>query len=193
MRRAALLALLLAALRSTAAANETSFTIIGVPGDFVTEGRSFHYTANDATFYVYIDDPFHGVAIDITTASHDFDGMWFVDFANATKTPLMPGMYQNAVRYRSGPYDQNWIGVTSFNGCNMISGSFEVLLATYDAAGNVVSFWAKFTQSCDGFPAVSGEVKINVPEAATIPAAGPAGLLALGFGLAAVAVYLLRR
>ena len=192
MSRAALLGVLLAALCSSATANETSFTMVGVPGDYVTEGRSFHYTAADATFYVYIDSPFNGVDIDITTSSHDFDYFWFVDFANAAKTKLLPGVYQNAVRYRSGPYDQNWMGVTSLNGCDAIAGSFNVLLATYDSTGNIVSFWATFTQSCDGFPAASGEVKINVPQQAAVPALGAEAFLALGLGLALVGVLVLR-
>ncbi len=192
MRCVSLLAVLLATLSSSAAANETSFTIVGVPGDWVTEGRTFHYTAADVRFYWYIDAPFHGVAIDIDTSSHDFDGSWFVDFANATKTQLLPGIYPNAERYRAGAYDQNWIGVTSLNGCNAMSGSFEVLLATYDPSGNLVSFWAKFTQTCDGGPAVSGEVKINAPEEAVpVSALGPTGLLALSFGLVTAALLAL--
>lgn len=199
MKRTALFGVLLAAICSSATANETSFTIVGAPGDYVTEGRSFSYTPATATFYVYIDAPYKGVAIDITTGSHDFDGMWFANFASAgqtvlDQTQLLPGFYPNAVRYRSGPNGQNWLSVTSFNGCDAITGSFRVLLATYDNAGNVVSFWATFTQSCDGSPAATGEVKINVPDhvqAATIPTLGPVGILLLMLGLSIVGVLTL--
>lgn len=186
-RRSVLIGFLLASLSGRALASQTSFRVNGVPGDFVTEGRSFYYTPANATFYWYIDTPFNGVDIDVTTTSPDFDAFWFVDFANAGKTRLMPGTYPNAVRYRSGPYGQPWLGVTSSNGCNMIQGAFTVLLATYNANGDLVSFWATFTQSCDGGPVISGEVKINVPDAsAAVPTLGPMALLALALGLGLV-------
>ena len=192
--KSVLLGFALIAVSAAAAANETSFRINGVPGDFVTHGQSFFYTPENAGFYWYIDDPLNGVAIDVTTDSHDFDAFWFVDFANADHTRLLPGSYPNAVRYRAGEYGQPWLGVTSSNGCNQIAGSFEVLLATYAPNGDLVSFWATFSQSCDGGPFVSGEVKINVPEGAgvALPAPGPLAAIVLAVGLAAAGFLMLR-
>ena len=185
-KRYALTGCVLASLAAGALANETSFHINGVPGDFVTEGRTFDYTPTNATFYWYIDDPLNGVAIDVTTSSHDFDAFWYVDFANADHTRLFPGSYPNAVRYRAGDFGLPWLGVTSSNGCDMIQGSFTVLLATYDASGALVSFWATFSQSCDGGPAVTGEVKINVPEGGvvSVPTLGPLAMSSLALALA---------
>jgi hypothetical protein len=183
--RSVLLGFVLAAVSVGATANETSFRIDGVQGDFVTQGRSFFYTPETAGFYWYIDDPFHGVAIDVSTASHDFDAFWYASFANADHTRLLPGLYPNAVRYRAGPYGQPWLAVTSSNGCNQIAGEFEVLLATYAPNGDLVSFWATFSQSCDGGPFVTGEVKINVPAgvAASVPTLGPAAMAGLALML----------
>jgi hypothetical protein len=93
---------------------------------------------------------------------------WTLDMAApgsspAATPPLVPGAYENAVRFTlQGPGQPGLNFSGDGRGCSLVSGRFDVLEVTYGTNGVVLSFAANFEQRCDLYvPALSGRIRYN--------------------------------
>ena len=127
-------------------------------GDYIGQGASRLITSADGTFTASRNFD-NGVNVSFSgNTSGDF---WFTDFAAPLNATLVPGAYEGATLW---PY-QSAIGpglsvYGDGRGCNVLSGRFVVLEATYDANGKVQSFAADFEQHCENaVPALFGSVR----------------------------------
>lgn len=92
--------------------------------------------------------------------------------------PLVPGTYEDAQRF-----DFRAAGVPGLDvfgdgrGCNTVAGRFVVYDATYDSAGNVLSFAAAFEDHCEGgAAALFGALAYNSPQYRTEQVTGALSL-----------------
>ncbi len=169
--RAALLLFLLGVLAHAlpAAAQVTSLSMTSDPGDYIGQGQTYNYAQADGIFSAQVYDNNAGVIISFRTPS--FDHWWTLNFTAANGAPLTPGIYLNAMRFAEGTSP----GLDVFGdgrGCSMLTGSFQVLEATYGPANTLVSFDAIFEQHCEGMaPALRGQIRYNahVPLYLTAP------------------------
>jgi hypothetical protein len=142
-----------------AAAQVTSLTMQSDPGDYIGLGQTYNYGQTDGTFSTLVFGNNSVVSIRFNTPSYDH--WWNLNFATANGAPLTPGVYLNAKRFADGVSP----GLDVFGdgrGCNMVSGSFEVLQATYGPAETLLSFEATFEQHCEGAaPALRGRIRYN--------------------------------
>ena len=89
---------------------------------------------------------------------------WDLDFAAPFEEELTPGVYNNFQRFPFQDNDRPGMGFGSTGRSdNLASGSFEVLEASYDDEGEVLSFAADFThygnENPDNF--TIGEIRFN--------------------------------
>ena len=161
--RVAAVVVALALVPLTAAAEDgTFFSFVSDPGDFVGQGQSGSFTPDTSSFTSsQSNDGNHVSAFLFPFAG----GFWMLDFAAPAGQPLAPGVYENATRW---PFQASGVpGLAVFgngNGCNMLTGRFEVLEAVFGPAGYVERFHATFEQHCEGFePALRGEIQIVNP------------------------------
>jgi hypothetical protein len=100
-----------------------------------------------------------GVIISFRTPT--LDHFWTLFLVAPNGAPLTPGSYANAMRSAEGTSP----GLDVFGdgrGCNMLTGSFQVLQVTFGPANTLVSFNAIFEQHCEGItPALRGEIRYN--------------------------------
>jgi hypothetical protein len=153
------------------ASNAITFTIGGTitaqtalffrsdPGDFIGQGQQMLLTPDQAR--VLAKPQSHGVEFNIQNPAGS--QLWSLDLVPPSGASLVPGIYLNAARY---PFQSSTQPGLSFSGqgrgCNMVTGSFTVLEANYDANGNVVNFAADFIQYCDSTTAaVNGSIRYN--------------------------------
>jgi len=134
----------------------TLLSMYGQPGDYISQGQLL-ITALDGTFTTArnLDN---GVNVSIQTLD-----LWAACFAAPNNATLKAGSYTNAQRF---PFQAPGLpGLSVYGagrGCNTLTGSFNVLQANYDTAGNVKSFSADFEQHCEGFsPALLGTLRVN--------------------------------
>jgi hypothetical protein len=158
--RAALLILFTLGLVHGAQAAVTSLTLDGEPGDFIGGGQHLFFTDADGTFSARKNFS-NGVGVFFNTPS--FNHFWSLDFAAADGQPLAVGAYPLAVRWPfMGPGQPGLSVFGDGRGCNTLTGSFQVLELSFDAAGEVASFRATFEQHCEGGPAaLRGEIRFN--------------------------------
>ncbi len=156
-----------AALRGTLQFNapnppETRFQMSGDAGDYITTGRTFDYSPNNANFSIFpnFGDYNRGITVNIT--AKDGTNNWSASFATGKNIRPMRGIYLFAQRF---PFNGNQPGLDiggSGRGCNTLMGTFEVLQADYNDDGSIRSFGATFEQHCEGKgPAARGIVKFN--------------------------------
>ena len=129
-------------------------------GDYIGQGAGRLITPANGTFTASRNFD-NGVNVSFTgNTAGDF---WFTDFAAPMNATLVPGAYEGATLW---PY-QSAIGpglsvYGDGRGCNVLSGRFVVLEATYDANGKVQSFAADFEQHCENaVPALFGSVRYH--------------------------------
>ena len=147
---------------TTQAQDDTFYSFVSDPGDFVGGGLSGSFTPETSSFATsQSNDGNHFSAFLFPFAG----GFWMLDFAAPAGQPLTPGVYENATRW---PFQALGVpGLAVFGngvGCNMLNGRFEVLEAVFGPAGYVERFHATFEQHCEGIePALRGEIKIANP------------------------------
>jgi hypothetical protein len=93
------------------------------------------------------------------------DGWWHLDFDAPGDQVLVPGIYTGATRYPFNSGSSPGLSVYgNGRGCNMLTGTFEVLDVHYGAGGSTVeSFLATFEQHCEGFSAaLRGEIRFGI-------------------------------
>lgn len=156
---AALLLLGLFAHASPATAQVTSLAMQSEPGDYIGQGQNYSYAQSDGTFSAQVYGNNTTVSIRFNTPS--FDHWWNLNFASANGAPLTPGIYLNAKRFADGVSPALDV-FGDGRGCNEVSGSFEVLQATYGPSDTLLTFEATFEQHCEGAaPALRGRIRYN--------------------------------
>ena len=164
MRAAFLLITCLLLAAPTAQAGSTSLSMRSEPGDFVGAGQEYLYTLADGTFSIHKNA---GNGVSITFNTPNFSDFWHLDFAASQGQLLTVGPYTGATRF---PFQEPEVpGLSVFGngrGCNMLTGSFEILEVSYGAGDEILAFRARFEQHCEGqAPALRGEIRFN----ATVP------------------------
>src|SRR5439155_836959 len=127
-------------------------------GDYIGQGAGRLITSANGTFTASRNFD-NGVNV-------DFDGstpgdFWSADLAAPMNAALVPGAYEGATRWPFQAAGAPGLSVYGDGrGCNVLSGRFVVLEATYDASGKVQSFAADFEQHCENaVPALFGSVR----------------------------------
>ncbi len=144
----------------TAQAQVTSLTMASDPGDYIGGGQFYYFTPADGTFSQFGGST-QTAAFSFTTPSSN--QWWYLYFAAPSGQSLAPGVYSGAARW---PFQaSNQPGLTVYGdgrGCNTLTGSFQVLQASFDSSGNVLAFDATFVQYCEGgTAALRGEIRYN--------------------------------
>jgi hypothetical protein len=163
MKRRSFLLVLFGSLLTTAVVHAdpgTMLTLDSQPGDYIGGGQSLVFTSDDATFNASYDGSF--LRVNIFPFSGSF---WHVDVAAAPGEPLVPGIYEGAVRASfRGPGEPGLDVFGDGRGCNEVTGRFEVLEAVYGPLNYVTTFHAVFEQHCEGAPpALFGVIRIENP------------------------------
>ena len=123
---------------TTLAQDETFYSFVSDPGDFVGGGLSGSFTPATSSFATsQSNDGNHFSAFLFPFAG----GFWMLDFAAPAGQPLVPGVYENATRW---PFQAPGVpGLAVFGngvGCNMLTGRFEVIEAVFGPAGMSSAF-----------------------------------------------------
>ena len=142
---------------TTAQAQVTSLSITGF-------GSPLFFTPADGSFSASTNFD-HGVSVFFSSPNHFFS----LDFAAPNDQPLSVGIYPGATRFPfQAPTEPGLAVFGDGVGCNMLTGSFTVLEAVYDANG-VVSFDATFEQFCDAsIIPLDGEIRFNAHPTVTV-------------------------
>jgi hypothetical protein len=135
------------------------------PGDYIGQGQVVQLGPGDGTFTATrtFDN-----GVGITFNGSALGEFWSLDFAAPMGAPLTPGAYEGATRYPFQAASAPGLDVSGDGrGCNMSTGRFVVLEATYGGGGDVQSFAADLEQHCEGaVPALLGSVRYHAGDAA---------------------------
>lgn len=128
------------------------------PGDYIGQGLTYLYTAQDAAIGVgpsFFPSPFGHARVTVTGSKS-----WTGDFESMSPFPqLQPGYYGSLTRYLfhdrlKGGLD--WTG--DFRGCNTLTGWFVVDNVVY-SSGVLTALDLRFEQHCEGAaPALHGKI-----------------------------------
>lgn len=145
-------------------APRTEISFHGDKGDYITGGRSYKFSPNNAS--IGFSRNFSGGV----SASVSGDSWWYFDTATPTGTSYKRGAYKNAQRF---PFqDATSPGLSLYGdgrGCNTLSGKFTVNQLKFDSSGNPTKLDITFEQHCEGGqPAAYGQVLLNAVPAATL-------------------------
>lgn len=141
-------------------ARSTFLSMESAPGDYIGQGRSWHYTLADGTWsarYEALGAGAQAVSVSFQTAGT----FWHVDFAAPPGQPLRTGTYENARRF---PFNDAQPGLSvdgDGRGCNELTGRFVIHDLVLGATGFVDRLRATFEQHCEGAsPALTGEISV---------------------------------
>jgi hypothetical protein len=136
---------------------QTFLAVDSQPGDDVGNGRRLTLTSLDAGFLAnHIDRVVH---LEVSG-----DTSWDLYLAAPGDAFLTPGTYERAAMYgyQTPTQPALWVRSDFGSSCYAITGRFTVYEATYDAAGNPLTFAANFEQHCNGqAPALYGAIRLN--------------------------------
>ena len=136
----------------------TQLVMHSEPGDFVGGGRDYLIQKSDGDFMMRP----HGLtAGQVDGVSLFFIGQtsfWLVDFnVSRLGIPLRPGVYEGGQRYPFQEPGHPGLDIAGDGrGCNMLTGKFTIIEATFDysfSPPDVLTFAAQFEQHCEGGPA----------------------------------------
>jgi hypothetical protein len=169
-------------------ASSAFLTASSDPGDSIGLGQSYSFATPNDTFIGASDSTNNSVSLDLQAGNGEH---WHLLFAAPYGQALTPGTYTDATRLGArGPANPGLDITADSRGCNVVSGSFTVLDATYDGYGYLGSFHATFEQHCeDATPALRGEIEIVDPTPPPAPTASiqlsvaPTGQLIRGGGV----------
>jgi hypothetical protein len=152
--------LVLYACSVSAQAQVTSLTMTGDAGDYIGGGQFYFYTPADGAFGAQQNSS-QGVSLSFSTPS--FDHWWYLDFAAPNSQLLTVGTYLGATRFPFQASSEPGLSVYGDGrGCNMLTGSFQVLQVTYGSGTDIIAFDALFEQHCEGaVAALRGEIRYN--------------------------------
>jgi hypothetical protein len=153
----------------SAGAQTTAVYFDSEPGDFIGLGVQQVWTPTTVGIIASASADRSRVTISLRAA--DVTTFWDLSFAGAEGGPIMPGVYENAIRYpfqRSFAYGLDVSGAG--RGCNTLIGRFVVYEAVITSTGTVTRFAADFEQHCEGFtPALFGAVRFNSTRSSLTP------------------------
>ena len=132
-------------LQGFAFGGQTRVDMASDPGDYIGQGRPWHYTVATGLIEAWGTRQRVTFSIDGNDATY-----WTADFAAAPGDILAPGTYLNATRY---PFNGNGPGMDvsgNGRGCNQLTGQFTVNSTAWWTDGNVRSFSVTFEQHCEG-------------------------------------------
>jgi hypothetical protein len=143
-----------------AKAGVTSLTMVSDAGDYIGGGQFYFYTPNDGTF---TGQSSSNQIVTFSFNTPTYSHWWNLDFAAPSGQSLSLGSYTGAARFPFQLATQPGLSVYGDGrGCNTLTGSFQVLEASFDASGNVTTFDATFVQYCEGgAAALRGEIRYN--------------------------------
>jgi hypothetical protein len=143
-------------LASPVASGETSWTMRSDPGDFIGQGRTLRWTADNADLSI------GGSPMLVGAFVQDGRDSFNAYFAPPRGSRLAPGRYDGAVRWPFND-DKPGIDVTgNGRGCNNSNGTFTVHDVAFDSEEHLERLWLTFEQHCEGdAPALRGEVKFR--------------------------------
>jgi hypothetical protein len=164
---------------ANAATTGTFLSFTSDPGDYIGQGQTVTYTPATASFSSTQD----GSNFSSRTNDPTYSFWWDLHLTAPVGQTLTVGSYNNATRW---PFQVSSAPGLDFSGsgrgCNMSSGSFQVLDAAFAPNGYVERFHATFVQYCEnGTAALHGEIQISNP-----PAPAPLTVNASAIGGAAV-------
>jgi hypothetical protein len=126
------------------------------PGDYIGQGRGFTLTP--------VDGVITATRSADNTVSVGFDGStwWDLYFAAPDDGPLVPGVYENAMRWPFQDPGRPGLSVSGDGrGCNTVTGRFVVHEAVYDS-GTPTRLAVDYEQHCEGgAAALFGWVRFN--------------------------------
>lgn len=129
-------------------------------GDYIGQGTTYSYTAQNADFTMTPNygDLHKGIRVYVETKS----GYWNLSFAAPHAQLLRQGSYLDATKFPSQASDEPGLHVSGHGrGCNSLQGTFDVVAVEYLDDQEVVSFTAEFEQHCEGKPAaLTGTVTV---------------------------------
>ncbi|MFD9358648.1 hypothetical protein [Streptomyces sp. NPDC060031] len=154
---------------------EGTVTFGGDPGDYISGGGSYAYSAAQDRLDVAGSADRGQVSVGISGTNGDW---WTLDLAAPSGTELKAGAYAGATRF---PFNGGQAPGLSLGGngrgCNTLTGSFSISKIAWGPNGYVEALDASYEQHCEGGePALRGQVHIKNP-------AAPARL-SLGVGIA---------
>lgn len=133
----------------------TALAMSSETGDYVGQGQQYLITPSDGTFTAI-----NGSNV-VQMVIHNGDN-WETDFAGPGTTRLLAGEYPNAQMYPFQPAGVPGMNVAGDGRACEMTGSFDVLKASYSSAGVLQSFAADFEQVCQRFtPALYGWVRFH--------------------------------
>jgi hypothetical protein len=158
-------------------AQTTLLSLNSQPGDYIGQGQQRTLTTADGQFSASTN---YDNGVSLSFRGTNTAAWWYLDFAGPGNLRLSPGVYEHATRFPFQAANVPGLSVSgNGRGCNMLTGSFEVLEATYGPSGEVLTFAADFEQHCDGGPALTGSIRYNagpVPSRCTSRTATVKGL-----------------
>jgi hypothetical protein len=102
-------------------------------GDYIGGGQFYYFTSADGNFTQQGGSTQH-VSIDFTTPS--YAQWWYLDFAAPSGQSLAPGNYTGATRYPFQASNQPGLSIVGDGrGCNTLTGSFQILQASFTTSG----------------------------------------------------------
>jgi hypothetical protein len=142
------------------------FYLVSQPGDYVGGGTEQLYTGADSNI--------KGLFLPGTPGSDYFSGRivqpnnfhnWSVVIAGAPGEQLVAGSYISARRANFQPAGHPGLEVSGDgNGCNTLTGKFDVDELSFWPTGDLKTFQATFEQHCSGaIPALFGRIRIETP------------------------------
>jgi len=162
MRRSVLAAIVCLA---SAARAGTLLFLNSQSGDYIGQGDARLITPADGTFAAGLN---FDNGVNVSFSGNTAGDFWFTDFAAPMNATLVPGAYEGATRWPFQSASEPGLSVYGDGrGCNMLSGRFVVLEATYTADGKVQSFAADFEQHCENdAPALFGSIRYDAGDPA---------------------------
>lgn len=160
LARSSVLVLMLLAGSTHAFAGSTLLSMQSEPGDYIGGGREYFFVPSDGMFTAHRNTN-NGVSISFQTPT--FSEWWYLDFAAPNGDLLAQSLYTNAFRYSFEDLTQPGLAVYGDGrGCNMLTGSFQVLEVVYGGRDEIAAFRAIFEQRCEGATAaLRGEIRFD--------------------------------
>jgi len=136
----------------------TDLVLKSQPGDYIGGGVDREFSPENGTFTAARNSD-NGVHVFFNGGER----WWDLSFAAPYDGVLVPGVYQNAIRWPlQSPTGAGLSIWGEGRGCNTLFGRFEVLEASYSTTGEVERFAATFEQHCEGAPPMLlGSIMVN--------------------------------
>jgi hypothetical protein len=148
-----------------------SFAFSGDPGDYISGGGSYSYSAANDSLTVASSG--NHMSVDVRGANGDW---WTLDLAAPSDQTLVPGTYNGATRYSFQAPTVPGLSLTgNGRGCNTSTGSFVIQNVVFGPGDYVEKLDVTYEQYCEGgAPALRGEVHIaNEPPPSQSPGPSP--------------------